>query len=129
MPAGLNIRIKVWRLVEQTDDDYGGADLSGTILYESISARFQALKPNPLLLQQGVEVDSIFRCMVRDSSLDFREYDEVEVVWPEQHKYFGDRFRIIKVQEDALHPFDRRSFVEFTLSKMKYSRDGEVGHA
>lgn len=111
------------------DDEQGGTVVSGTVLYTNLDARLQALKPDPLLLQQGVEIDSLFRCLVQGSDRDFREYDEVEVVWPASHKYYGDRLRIIKVQEDALHPFDRRSFAEFTVSKMKYSRDGEIGHA
>jgi len=129
MTAGLNMRIKVWRMVEQTDDEYGGAILSGTVLFESLDARMTAYKPDPLMLQQGLEVDSLFRLMVQCSDVDFREYDEVEVVWPIQHKYYGDRFRIMKVQEDSLHPFTRKSFNEFTLSRMKYSRSGDLGEA
>lgn len=129
MTAGLNIRIRVWRIVEQADDEYGGAVVSGTILYDHLDARLQALKPSALLLQQGLEVDSIFRCMVQCSYRDFREYDEVEVVWPEDHKYYGKLFQIRKIQEDALHPLDRRSFVEFTLSELQYSRSNLVGEA
>jgi len=129
MTAGLNVRIKVWRLAERSDDDVGGAVVTGTVLYDTADARLQALKPSPLLLQQGLEVESLFRLMVQCSDRPYEEYDEVEIVWPIQHKYYGERFKIIKVQEDSLHPFDRRSFVEFTLSKIKYSRDGELGHA
>lgn len=129
MTAGLNARVKVWRIVEQDDDDHGGAIVSGTVLYDTTDARLQAIKPSPLLLQQGLEVDSLFRLIVQSSERDYREYDEVEVIWPPKHKYCGNRFRIIKVQEDALHPCDRRSFVEFTLSKMKYSRSGNLGEA
>ena len=129
MTAGLNVRIDVYRIDEDDDDEYGGAVVTGTILYEDVSARLQALKPDPLLMMQGLEVDSLFRLMARCSDRPYREYDEVEVVWPTQHKYYGERFRIIKVQEDALHPFDRRSFVEFTLSKMKYSRSDDIGQA
>jgi len=129
MTAGLNVRIEVWRMVEQNDDDHGGAILSGTVLYDTADARLQAIKPSYLMLQQGLEVESLFRLMVQSSERDYREYDEVEVIWPIQHKYYGDRFRIIKVQEDALHPFDRRSFVEFTLSKIKYSRSGNLGES
>jgi len=129
MPAGLNVRIKIWRIVEQTDDEYGGAVVSGTVLHESMDARFQALKPSPLLLEQGLEVESLYRCMVRGSNLDLREYDEIEIIWPLQHKYHGDRFRIIKIQEDALHPLDRRNFAELTVSKLKYSRSNDLGEA
>ena len=129
MTAGLNVRIDVYRIDEDDDDVHGGAVVTGTILYEDVSARLQALKPSDLLLQQGIEVDSLFRLMARCSDRPYREYDEVQIVWPTQHKYYGERFRIIKVQEDSLHPFDRRSFVEFTLSKMKYSRSDDLGQA
>ena len=129
MVAGLNMRVKIWRIVEQDDDEYGGAEISGTVLHESVCSRITAMKPSPLLLQQGLEVNSLFRMIIQDSSLDLREYDEVEIIWPAQHKYFGDLFRIIKIQEDSLHPLDRRSFNEFTLSKMKYSRSGNLGES
>jgi len=129
MTAGLNIRVRIWRIEEQTDDDYGGAVVSGTILYNTADARLQALKPDPLLLQQGLEIDSLFRLLVHGSDRPYREYDEVEVIWPPKHKYYGERFRIIKIQEDALHPLDRRNFVEFTMSKVKYSRSGDLGEA
>jgi len=122
MVAGFNLRVTVWRMIEQADDDVGGAMLSGTPLFEHWDARLQALKPHPLLMQQGLEVDSLFRCLVRGSYQDVREYDEVEVVWPPQHKYYGQRFRIAKVQEDSLHPLDRRNAMEFTLSRVEYSR-------
>lgn len=129
MTAGLNVRIDVYRITEEDDDEVGGAVITGTILFDTVEARLQALKPSSLLLQQGLEVDSLFRLMAQCSDRPYQEYDEVQVIWPKQHKYFGERFRIIKVQEDALHPFDRRSFAEFTLSKMKYSRSGDIGQA
>lgn len=129
MTAGLNVRIEVWRVTEGADDDVGGAIVTGTVLYDTADARLQAMKPSYLLLQQGLEVESLFRLMVQCSDRPYKEFDEVEIIWPIQHKYYGERFRIIKIQEDSLHPFDRRSFVEFTLSKMKYSRDGDLGHA
>jgi hypothetical protein len=129
MTAGLNLRIRIYRIVEQDDDEYGGAVVSGTVFLDELDARFQALKPSPLLLQQGLEVTDIFRCIVQDSSVDFREYDEVEIVWPTQHRFYGERFRIDKIQRDGLHPMDRRSFVEFTLTKMLYSRSGALGES
>jgi hypothetical protein len=129
MTAGLNVRIDVYRITEDVDDEHGGAIVTGTVLYDTVDARLQAIKPSPLLLQQGLEVDSLFRLMAQCSDRPYREYDEIEVTWPKQHKYYGERFRIIKVQEDALHPFDRRSFAEFTLSKMKYSRSNDLGQA
>jgi len=122
MVAGLNLRVTVWRMVEQTDDDVGGAMISGTPYLEHQDARIAALKPHPLLMQQGLEVDSLFRCLLRGSHQDVREYDEIEVVWPTQHKYYGQRFRIKKVQEDSLHPLDRRNMMEFVLSRIEYSR-------
>jgi hypothetical protein len=129
MTAGYNLRTTIWRLEDQDDDEYGGNIITGTVLYCDVRARLQALKPDPLLLQQGAEVASLFRMMVRGSDRDYREFDEVEVTWPRGHKYYGERFRILKIQEDALHPLDRRNFVEFTLTKAKYSRSGYLGEA
>ena len=129
MTAGLNIRIKVWRLVEMDDDASGGVVMSGSVLCDDVEARLQALKPNPILLQQGLETDSLFRCMVPGSDTDYREFDELEIVAPADHKYYQQLFEIRKVQEDSLHPYDRRNFVEMTLSKIKYSRSNFISEA
>lgn len=122
MTAGMNVRIKVWRLTEITDDDIGGAVLTGTVSYQTLDARWQELKPDSMMLFQGLEMNEIFRCMTRPTTLSIEENDEVELVWPPTHPRYGVRFKVIKIQRDGLHPMDRRNFVELSLSRIRVSR-------
>lgn len=123
MTAGLNARIRVWRMTELVDDSVGGAVLTGTVAYDSLEARWQPLKPDPLLLFQGIETNRIIRCTTRPSTITIFENDEVEIVWPPQHADSGVRFKVVKIQRDAIHPLDRRNFVELQLSRIKVSRN------
>lgn len=123
MPAGLNLRARVWRMSELVDDVIGGAVLTGTVLYESIYARIQPLKSTEAQVIQGLEWDRILRCEVYPNTLDIRENDELEVIWPPQHYYLNTRFKVWKVQRDGLHPLDRRNIMELTLVRHYFGRD------
>lgn len=123
MTAGLNARIRVWRMSEMTDDSVGGAMLTGTIAYESLEARLQPLKPDPLFLFQGIETNKIIRCTTRPATISIYENDEIEVTWPPQQAEFGVRYKVMKIQRDGLHPLDRRNFLELQLSRIKVARN------
>lgn len=122
MPAGLNLRLRVWRMTELTDDSIGGAVITGTVLYESIYGRIQPLKSTEAQVIQGLEWDRILRCEVYPNTLDIRENDEVEVIWPPQHAFLNIRFKVWKEQRDGLHPMDRRNIMELTLVRHQFSR-------
>jgi hypothetical protein len=122
MPAGLNLRLKVWRISNLADDAIGGAITTGTVLYDSVYGRIQPLKPTDAIALQGLEWDRILRCEVFPSTLDIRENDEMEVIWPVQHSYINTRFKVWKVQRDGLHPMDRRNIMELTLTREYFSR-------
>lgn len=122
MPAGLNLRLRFWRMTSLSDDSIGGALLTGTVLYESVYGRVQPLKPNDAQVIQGLEWDRILRCEIYPNTLDVRENDEAEVIWPPQHYYVNTRFKVWKVQRDGLHPMDRRNIIEITLVREYFSR-------
>lgn len=121
MTAGLNIKVAVWRMVQQTDDEIGGAMLSGTLVYNNEPARIEPNRPSVLLLDQGLDVDESFQMIWHPH--DVRERDEIEVTWPSQHRFYGKRLRISSLQNTAMNPLDSRDYMVVTLRRKDY------GHA
>jgi len=120
MVAGLNIKVNFWRYTMGTDDDVGGAQATGTVVYRAIPARMTARRPSTLLLQQGLETEKIFDLIVQGSEMAVNERDEVEIVWPTDHTYCSDRFRILGVELSGR----RQAYgpMQFTLSRIVRSR-------
>jgi len=120
MPAGLNLHVKFIRLVS-TDDDVGGAYVTGTVLHNNVAGRIDSIQPNTDFLQQGLETIRIFSAMFWPDTLTFREQDEVEVISPPNHPYYGKRFRVMSVQYDSNHPAQRRGYIIATLARSQIS--------
>jgi len=109
--AGNNVRFDLWHFTFPSDDDVGGAQPSGTVLYTSIQGRFQAQPASQLLLQQGLETERTYTAWLIPGTLNVRERDELELVEPFDHHYHGDRFRIIRVQYSDHNPRDPRNYI------------------
>lgn len=120
MPAGLNCSVDIIRFT-YTDDEVGGAYPTGTILHHSISARIDEDPANTLLLQQGLETKKLFSAMIWGHNLSFREQDEVEVVSPPNHEYFGKRFRVISKITSSNHPAQKRNVFIVKLERSQIS--------
>jgi len=108
MTAGLNCKVQFIRLV-YNDDDVGGSYPTGTILYDNIEGRIDEEPTNTAFLQQGLETIKIFSAMFWGHQLLFREQDEVEVVSPPNHEYFGQRFRVVDRITSSNHPAQKRN--------------------
>lgn len=120
MVAGLNVKVKIWRMTPDADDDVGGAQITGTVAYADLAARLTTRRPSQLLLEQGLETDKVFDLAVQGHGLTIYERDEVEVTWPTDHLQYSQRFRILGVQ-----PAGRRQLygpMQFTLSRIVRSR-------
>lgn len=122
MTAGLNLSVKFIRLV-YTDDDVGGSYPTGTILHNNIEARIDEEPTNTMLLQQGLETKKIFSAMFWGHNLIFREQDEVEVISPPNHEYYGKRFRVVAHTSPSNHPAQKRNV---HLAKLERS---QIAHA
>jgi len=85
MTAGLDIKGKVWRFSTPSDDDVGGALVSGTVVYDNLACRLIPQPPSSLLLEQGLEVEGLYLLETRPPSLDIRERDEFEITYPFYH--------------------------------------------
>ena len=115
--AGLNCRIDIWRVGYGDDDAVGGAVTTGTVQYQGILARVQPSPPEQVFLQQGLETDKFFQATIVPGTLTIYERDELEVVQPTDHKYYGDRFRIVGVQDVDLNVRDPRNYMILQLSR------------
>jgi len=116
MTAGLNVAMRVIRLV-YGDDDVGGSEPSGTILHEWVDARLDENVPNPDMLGQGLEVIKTYSFTAWGHELKWKEQDEVDVIHTPNHRNYGDRFRIIALQGDSVHPAQKRAYWNGTLRR------------
>jgi len=117
MVAGLNVKFDIWRWTFTTDDSSGGAVPTGTYIYRSICGRFQQQPEEMMLLQQGYETLKTFTCIIAPATLSVKERDELELVFPANHYYYGDRFRIINARPADFNPNDRRNYLMLTLTR------------
>lgn len=120
MPAGSNASVKIFRLVT-LDDDVGGSIASGTTLYESLRARIDQVETDSMYIQQGLETTKTFTGIIWGHNLQVREQDEVEVVSPPNHKYYGKRFRVKDAQYDSRHPGIKQSYLLVKLVRSQIS--------
>jgi hypothetical protein len=121
MTAGLNCLVNIIRLAT-TDDDVGGAYSTGTVLHQNVQARIDEEPTRTDFLQQGLETVKIFSGMFRGYRLLFREQDQVEVVSPPNHEYYGQRFRVVDKTGSSNHPAQKRNvwIVKLTRSQRSH---------
>lgn len=121
MPAGLNIKGKIWRLYNNTDDDQGGAVPSGTVVYDNIYSRMSALSPTLALLEQGLETPTIYHCLMGypaynvTGSFEVLPNDQYEVTWPPISSYYGKKFLIMGVQHQSMD--DERRYLNVKMKR------------
>lgn len=120
MVAGMNLHVRFLRLV-YTDDEVGGAYPTGTILHDWIEGRIEEEPANTMFLQQGLETKKIFSASFWGHNLSFREQDEVEVISPPNHEYFGKRFRVVSKTGSSNHPSQKRNMWIAKLERSQIS--------
>lgn len=116
MPAGFNSRVKVLRLV-YNDDDVGGSVASGTTIHESLDAFIEQDLTDSGFYQQGLETVKTFSGMLWGYNLQVREQDEIEVVSPPNHKYYGKKFRVMDARYDSRHPALKHNYLLVKLTR------------
>lgn len=120
MTYGLNLQVNIWRMSQGTDDAVGGSLITGTVVYQNEQAAIFSRRPSQLSLEQGLEVPAIFDMTIRAHNVSLFERDEVEVVQPVGHPYYGQRFRIMGIQPGRRHY--RAAHQHVTLSRIRRSR-------
>lgn len=128
MTAGFDHILRVWResymiTGVSTDDSIGGANPTGTIIYDNVEGRIFIEKPVMAILQQGLETLKIFTANVSPLAINIQENDIVDVVAPVNSFYYGDRFRVIGVRHPSLGPSDPRRYVNITMRRWEIAHE------
>lgn len=117
MSAGLYLTGRIWRFTSNPhDDEIGGANPSGTVIYSNIQARIEAEPPTLALLEQGLETPTIFVGLLTPGNLILNHNDQLEITSPILSPYVNERFRIIGIQPSSM--IDSRSFIVVTLRRL-----------
>lgn len=122
MLQGQNVKLRVWNMVQQSDDRVGGAVFSGTVRYQSIDARFEDVRPSQLLYDQGLETVKLYDIMLQPQGALIYERDEVEIINPVSHPLVNQRLRIVGVQRDSIELSDGRGHMELRVTQTEKSR-------
>ena len=115
MPAGMNCRVRIWRMEQQPDDVVGGSILTGTVQFDNVMARVEANPEDQLLLQQGLETVKTFNALVVPGTLDIMERDELEITRPVYHPYYAVRFRIVGVQRSSMDNYNPNVYTRLSM--------------
>lgn len=113
----MNARAKIWRITFGPDDNVGGAQPTGTVVYENIFTRFETMRRNQMFLQQGIETLGTHSAIIPDVTLDIHERDEYEIQFPANHPYFGQRFRIVNIIRTDFNPNDPRNYIVLEMTQ------------
>ena len=111
MVAGLNSRCMIWRITQDADDIVGGAVITGTVVYENVLTRFESEPEDQIFAAQGLETLRTYKATIVPGTLHIKERDELEITYPFDHPYHGDRFRVTSMQYSTHNPRDPRNYV------------------
>ena len=109
--AGYNIRVDIWRMATDSDDEVGGAMITGSVVYSGIQAFMQEQPTEMLLEQQGLPTLSIFNVTLIPGTLIIYERDEIEITKPLDHPLYGKKFRIMNHRYSSNNPRDPRNYI------------------
>lgn len=112
---GNNIKFSIIRSNMAADDKVGGAMVTGTTSYTDIAGRLANSPAQELLLQQGLEINQIWRLQMK-SMVTITEQDTVIVTAPASHPMFNQTFRVVYVRFPSFN--DPRRFKQISLSRI-----------
>lgn len=125
MPLHFNIRTDIYRETH-TDDEYGGAVATGTIVYPNEPGRIDYYMPRQRTeLWQGMETNKMYSFFFHTNQqhpLLLQENDAIVVTFPPHHVEYLKQFRVIGVSYEATHPSDAHGILEVTCQRIEKSR-------
>lgn len=102
MPAGFNHRVNIIHYDYLPDDEVGGSVPTGTTIGYGVNCRIESIPSTVVLLEQGVEVQQMFRVYLSGYGKDLSEYDEILVVHPPQSQYINKVFRVLASSDPSM---------------------------
>lgn len=126
MPAGLNQVCRLIRFSYPSDDTVGGAVPSGTVLYSNLDVRISAQKPTQALLEQGLQVPTLYHAMIFEGNIAIEINDQIEVTNPPMGWFYGKKFRVIGLQRSSNHPYQDRNQIKLILKRWEASHSNDL---
>jgi hypothetical protein len=121
MPAGMNIQVRIWRYLFTSDDSVGGAQPTGTVLYDAVLARKITRMPDMTFLEQGLETERISQYMLWPATLLIKERDEIQITSPSNHLDYNKKFKIVGIADNGFSPSDARGYLIVSTSRSEVS--------
>jgi len=123
MTIGTNLLGNLIEFSYPEDDSVGGAQPSGTVVYEGFRCRLQTLKPTEALLEQGYESVGYFTVHIIPYTVPVKHNNEIEITAPVISPHYGDRFRIVgEPQRTSMSPYDNRNYLIVNVKRIEKSR-------
>lgn len=120
MTTGLNVKIDIYRISYGSDDSSGGAQPSSALLHSNVPARISPRASSLLALEQGMETQRVFSLLIQGQGINIRERDEIRLVWPTDHTFYNQYFRVTTTQVSSRR--SRYGAKRFTLERIDRSR-------
>ncbi len=117
MPGGLNRVCELTTFSYPSDDSSGGAVPSGTVVYENLSIRIEPVKPSQVLLEQGLQVPTLFSAMVFAGNIEVKHNDQIRFTAPVNDRYYNKKYRVIVVQNSGNHFSQDKNQIRVTLRR------------
>lgn len=130
MPAGINCSVNIIRHID-ADDDVGGSYPTGTVIHYSLQARISDDFPDYVdkldstYNGRGYESRKVFSGMIWGHNLKILEQDQIEIISPPNHDYFGNKFRIVQTSYGDRHPGIKQRYVLVKLERNQISHTDE----
>lgn len=124
MTAGLNLLCEIWDYNYPEDDDIGGSQPSGTMLYSNVPIRIAANRPTQQIREQGIIGVDTYIGVVHNFTLDIENNNEILVTAPPSSHYYDKRFRVIgDVQRTSMGASDSRGYIILNLQRVERGRE------
>src|SRR3990167_7320699 len=123
MPEHLVVVFDLIRITWQDDSDGGGVE-TGTVLARNLRGHINVLNPSQLSLEQGLERVALADVILRGCppQVVILESDQLEIVAPVYHPYFGERWDVMGVSDPPTHPANRSGFRAFRVRRVERTR-------
>jgi hypothetical protein len=126
MPAGINRIAELITFSYPSDDIVGGAQPSGTVLYQNLNVRIKSEEPVMALIQQGVQTPTIYTALVFPGNITVRHNDQIHFTAPVNDWFYDKKFRVIGVQRSSNHPNLDSNQIRITLKRFEESHSNDL---
>lgn len=113
---GMECRLNIYSMYADSDDDIGGAILTGTTTGEWVRSRIEDVPSDMLPLVQGIITDQGYYATVWPLTTIVENNYVVEVVYPPSHLLFGKRLRVKQVTRTSSNK--SRAHIELLLDRI-----------